>query len=165
MVWTDEMVDELKNLWQKGMTTSEIAKLLGVSKNSVVGKVHRIGLSSRPSPIKTKSDETEEISAPSTKKKCKKTVSPAEVEAPDEKKDDNSDSTVDIKDKHTLSDNCAAKASNSSSSITKLTDLDSHTCRWPIGDPKDENFHFCGNKVKTGQTYCEEHAAIAYVRR
>ena len=47
---------------------------------------------------------------------------------------------------------------------TRLTDLDNHTCRWPIGDPKDENFHFCGKKVKIGQTYCEEHSAIAYVK-
>ena len=46
----------------------------------------------------------------------------------------------------------------------KLTDLDNHTCRWPIGDPKDENFHFCGRKIKLGQTYCEEHAALAYVK-
>lgn len=47
---------------------------------------------------------------------------------------------------------------------TSLTDLDNHTCRWPVGDPKDENFHFCGRKIKIGQTYCEEHAAIAYVK-
>ena len=47
---------------------------------------------------------------------------------------------------------------------TMLTDLDNHTCRWPIGDPKDENFHFCGRKIKIGQTYCEEHAAVAYVK-
>ena len=46
----------------------------------------------------------------------------------------------------------------------KLTDLDNHTCRWPLGDPKDENFHFCGRKVRIGQTYCEEHSALAYVK-
>ena len=49
-------------------------------------------------------------------------------------------------------------------SYLKLTELDNHTCRWPIGDPKDENFHFCGHKVRVGQTYCDEHAAIAYVK-
>jgi len=163
MVWTDEMVDELKKLWQKGMTTSEIAKLLGVSKNSVVGKVHRIGLSARPSPIKTKPDEAEEVAAPSVKKKCRKAVSPAEKTV--EKEADSSDLSADVKEECVPSENCAVKTNTASSSITKLTDLDSHTCRWPIGDPKDENFHFCGNKVKTGQTYCDEHAAIAYVRR
>ena len=56
------------------------------------------------------------------------------------------------------------KKSGASKGKTMLVDLDNHTCRWPIGDPKDENFHFCGKKVKIGQTYCEEHAAIAYVK-
>ena len=45
-----------------------------------------------------------------------------------------------------------------------LVKLDNHTCRWPLGDPRDEDFCFCGKKIKTGQTYCEEHSAIAYVR-
>ena len=46
----------------------------------------------------------------------------------------------------------------------KLVDLDSHTCRWPIGDPRDEDFCFCGKKVRTGQTYCDEHSQMAYVK-
>jgi GcrA cell cycle regulator len=45
-----------------------------------------------------------------------------------------------------------------------LVKLDNHTCRWPMGDPKDEDFCFCGKRIKTGQTYCEEHAMIAYVK-
>jgi large conductance mechanosensitive channel protein len=45
-----------------------------------------------------------------------------------------------------------------------LVKLDNHTCRWPLGDPKDDDFCFCGKRIKTGQTYCEEHAAVAYVR-
>ena len=45
-----------------------------------------------------------------------------------------------------------------------LVKLDNHTCRWPLGDPRDDDFCFCGKRIKTGQTYCEEHAAIAYVR-
>ena len=46
----------------------------------------------------------------------------------------------------------------------KLMELDSHTCRWPLGDPRDEDFCFCGKKVRMGQTYCEEHANMAYVK-
>ena len=45
-----------------------------------------------------------------------------------------------------------------------LVKLDNHTCRWPLGDPRDDDFCFCGKRVKTGQTYCEEHAAVAYVK-
>ena len=46
----------------------------------------------------------------------------------------------------------------------KLVDLDSHTCRWPIGDPRDDDFCFCGKKVKAGKTYCDDHSAMAYVK-
>ena len=57
MGWTDEQVEELKRLWDKGLTTGEIGKVLGVSKNAVVGKAHRLGLNSRPSPIRRGEDE------------------------------------------------------------------------------------------------------------
>ena len=57
MAWTNEMINHLISMWQKGLTTNEIAKELGVSKNSIVGKVHRLNLESRPSPIKKKEDE------------------------------------------------------------------------------------------------------------
>jgi len=51
-VWTDERIEQLKDLWNQGLTTGEIGKRLGVSKNAVVGKAHRLGLKGRPSPIK-----------------------------------------------------------------------------------------------------------------
>ena len=59
MGWTDDQVEELKRLWNEGLTTGEIGKALGVSKNAVVGKAHRLGLNSRPSPIRRTDDETE----------------------------------------------------------------------------------------------------------
>ncbi|TXC74318.1 GcrA cell cycle regulator [Sphingorhabdus soli] len=53
MAWTDERIDQLKSLWEKGLTASQIADDLGgVSRNAVIGKAHRLGLKSRPSPVK-----------------------------------------------------------------------------------------------------------------
>ena len=52
MIWTDEVVEELKKMWDRGMTTGQIAKALNVTKNSIIGKVHRLCLTARPSPIK-----------------------------------------------------------------------------------------------------------------
>lgn len=53
MAWTDERIDQLKAMWEKGMTASQIAdELGGVSRNAVIGKAHRLGLQSRPSPVK-----------------------------------------------------------------------------------------------------------------
>ncbi|MBP7951965.1 MAG: GcrA cell cycle regulator [Sphingorhabdus sp.] len=54
MAWTDERIDQLKNLWEKGLTASQIAEELGgVSRNAVIGKAHRLDLKSRPSPVKS----------------------------------------------------------------------------------------------------------------
>jgi GcrA cell cycle regulator len=68
MAWTDERIDQLKNLWEKGLTASQIAdELGGVSRNAVIGKAHRLGLKSRPSPVKAKDSEKK----PATKKASK----------------------------------------------------------------------------------------------
>lgn len=74
MSWTDERIDTLKAMWEKGMTASQIAeKLGGVSRNAVIGKAHRLGLQSRPSPVKP--NEPEEKPAP-------KAAKPAPAPAP-----------------------------------------------------------------------------------
>ena len=103
MGWTDKKILDLKSLWVKGLTTLEIGKRLGISKNAVVGKAHRLGLKGRPSPIKRHQK------AVPPKKKAR---------------------------------------------VFKLIDLSSQTCRWPIGDPKHDNFHFCGDSIVPGKPYC-----------
>lgn len=114
MTWTAEKIKQLKKLWSKGKSTVEIGRELGISKNAVVGKVHRLELNARPSPIK--------------KETVKKTVKKKEVKQ--------------------------GKIS--------LMDLKMNSCRWPIGEPKDADFHFCGKDTVTGKPYCAEHCKIAY---
>lgn len=143
MAWTTEMIEHLSQMWQEGKTTNEIAKALGVSKNSIVGKVHRLNLEARPSPIKKK-DEENMLEA--------ENITPAQKE-PEPKEP-----------KITITPKKVSDAKVYHNTCIKLSELDNHTCRWPIGDPKDENFCFCGKKVRTGQTYCDEHAEIAYVK-
>ncbi len=189
MAWTDEMVEELKRLWAEGVTTGEIGRRLNISKNSIVGKVHRLGLSGRPSPIKKKENDaapskpaakapakekptpkaepkptapkpTPKAEAKVEKKPAPKAEPKPEVKAPIEAKVEPIGEEEDIK----LAKSLNIEAPKPQKEFLSLTDLDNHTCRWPLGDPKDENFHFCGKKVRIGQTYCEEHAAIAYVK-
>ncbi|MCP4395006.1 MAG: global cell cycle regulator GcrA-like protein [Alphaproteobacteria bacterium] len=114
MAWTDEMVEELSLLWQEGLTTGEIGKKLGVSKNAVVGKAHRLGLEGRPSPIKRTAGDGKKV------KKEKKKIG--------------------------------------------IVDLHSRACRWPIGDPRDDDFHFCDKEAIPGKPYCLEHCEEAYVK-
>ena len=167
MAWTDEMVEQLKQMWQEGLTTGEIGKRLNVSKNSIVGKVHRLGLSGRPSPIKKKDEEAEkkpQSPAKATAPKTGKAPAPKEEKkvAPTVVARETSTEVLKKAAPERTGTDCATP--RNTSGLTMLTDLDNHTCRWPIGDPKDDNFHFCGKKIKIGQTYCEEHAAVAYVK-
>lgn len=138
MGWTDEQVEELKRLWDKGLTTGEIGKALGVSKNAVVGKAHRLGLNSRPSPIRRSEDEnTANVNTPeqqpAEKKKAAKSTAAKKTVEQEKKK------------------------------LFTVNDLTASSCRWPIGDPKDEDFHFCGKEALPDKPYCAEHAEIAYV--
>lgn len=166
MAWTEKMVEDLKVFWKQGLTTGEIGKRLGVSKNSIVGKVHRLQLDARPSPIKKK-DEIAEEKAPAKpkaeNKNCAKAKTAAKNAAPAAEEKAPAAPVKAGEPAKTFAPKAAAPA-KSYNGNAKLTDLDNHTCRWPIGDPKDENFHFCGRKIRMGQTYCEEHAALAYVK-
>lgn len=179
MAWTDEMVNDLRKMWAEGLTTGEIGKRLGVSKNSIVGKVHRLGLSGRPSPIKKKEESqtpaaAKPAKAPEEKKikpKAAPTPAPApkkeapKAETPKTEPDKKVFTAPKIEEKTEVQHQPQpVKQPQSHGGKTMLVDLDNHTCRWPLGDPKDENFHFCGRKIHIGQTYCEEHANIAYVK-
>lgn len=142
MAWTEKMVEDLRQMWLEGLTANEIAKKLGVSKNSIVGKVHRLCLTARPSPIKKKDEEIQEIVVAEKNEQSVEVAETAEIV------------TSEISE---VKDNPATLG-------IKLVNLDSHTCRWPLGDPRDEDFGFCGKKVRAGQTYCDEHSAMAYVK-
>jgi len=130
MDWTEEAINQLRQMWAEGKSTGEIGKILGVSKNAVVGKAHRLGLESRPSPIKRCGNAEVGKSESKPKSKPKETA-----ENKKEKKKEG----------------------------VSLLELTSHTCRWPIGDPKDPDFHFCGQEVMSGKNYCEKHMAEAFV--
>ncbi len=119
MSWTEDKIKQLKKLWSKGKTTVEIAKEMGISKNSVIGKVHRLELTSRPSPIKRKESVVSHRPKPASTQK-----------------------------------NNGGKC--------RLMDLKTNTCRWPIGEPEDKDFHFCGKQTTMGKPYCPDHCQEAY---
>jgi len=151
MAWTSERVKELKKLWRKGLTTVEIGRMIGISKNAVVGKAHRLGLESRPSPIKREEAPlTKKVSASAGKKK----KGSASAGSKDDSDRCDFGECQEVKEAP-LSKEFAAKG-------VKLVDLKPDSCRWPLGDPKDPNFCFCGKTVAPGKVYCEEHCAVAY---
>ena len=120
--WNDTKLKELEDLWKQGHPISKIGEMLGVSRNSVAGKAHRMGLPKRNSPISSVKKEN----------------------LPVEKNNENSNLEMPLK----------IKLRNVQWSRTK--------CCWPEGDPKQNNFKFCGQDIFPGRPYCDKHSILAY---
>ena len=133
MAWTDERVELLKKLWTEGLSASQIARQLGdVTRNAVIGKVHRLGLSGRGSPAR--SERPRAVTVP------KLTAKPVFIKP------------VIVEEPVVLENGEFA---------TVMT-LKEHMCKWPIGDPAKPDFRFCGRGSTNGTPYCEAHARMAY---
>ena len=139
MGWTDERVEMLKRLWLEGLSASQIAKQLGgVTRNAVIGKVHRLGLSGRATP----SQPARPVF------KAPRPPRPAHTPAPRR-----------VESQH-VSAPPPVFYVEEPGSATVLT-LGAHMCKWPIGDPSTDDFTFCGRRSADGP-YCTEHARMAY---
>lgn len=150
MSWTNERVALLKKLWGEGKTAAEIAKELGgVTRNAVIGKAHRLKLSNRASPIKPIAAKKPANSQPE-----KASVPLAKSEKPAAPKS----RSVSGKE---FSGRSADEISLNGVGVS-MADLKEKMCRWPIGDPREEGFHFCGLNSVSGLPYCPEHGKIAY---
>lgn len=147
MGWTPELIKDLKKHWKKGLTTGEIGRLIGMSKNAVVGKAHRLGLESRPSPIRR-----EKLEASKTRKAAKRLLKPVQNEQQNELNTSTVEAGKSVK----------SVRKNGKNKGVKLVDLKPTSCRWPEGDPKDPDFHFCGKEAVPGKSYCDEHCQVAY---
>lgn len=168
MSWTDDRVSLLTKLWGEGHTAAEIAKKLGgVTRNAVIGKAHRLKLSNRVSPIQqNKNPANTNTKKVKRKKITKKATSSTDVE--------NISSTSKPVLKTAAKPVTASRAPRpetqpipSSVAVKKgdlytLLELKPRQCRWPSGDPKEDNFGFCGDGCMAGLPYCSDHAKLAY---
>lgn len=162
MSWTDERIALLKKMWKDGKSAADIAKALakGITRNAVIGKAHRMGLSGRPVPVK----KPEPVSA-SKKAPVKKALQKKDIPAPVVKK---SAASVVSGTKHNpLSREVAEPRKFEKEPIppgggVALIDLSERMCKWPIGDPREDDFTFCGRGIRNGTPYCPEHAGAAY---
>lgn len=171
MSWTDERVELLKKMWNEGQSASQIAKELGgVTRNAVIGKVHRLGLSNRSSSSTAKPVKGEPKAKAATKTAAKtETVAAAK---PAEKP------TLPIRkpvitagqplppqpSANEISPEALANVREVEKKAKKigLMELTERTCKWPIGDPATPEFWFCGLPVQQGKPYCEAHVGVAF---
>jgi len=159
MAWTEDRVATLTKLWADGLSASQIAKQLGgVTRNAVIGKVHRLGLSGRAKPssparkaaaVKTANAASRASSAPKPK--------PKPVRAPSAPRTPRVIAQTPPPPPPPLE----AKPMSNGEFATILTITD-HMCKWPIGDPGADNFRFCGRKTDPEEPYCLAHSRVAY---
>lgn len=178
MSWTDERVDKLKELWGEGMSASQIAKVLGgVTRNAVIGKVHRLGLSNRgggpgggedtpaAEPAKPKAAKTAKA-APAAPKEEPVAQPPAPAPTTRRTAPVIRDATQPRAPGAPTPEEEAARATLAEiekiARKVSLLELTERTCKWPIGDPTDEDFAFCGLNCVPGKPYCENHVAVAF---
>jgi GcrA cell cycle regulator len=191
MSWTDERIDRLKTMWENGLTASQIAdELGGVSRNAVIGKAHRLGLKSRPSPVKANDGEAK--AAPKPKPKLVEKAAaprPAPTPAAEHHRPPPIATTIprpqpDLPKIVSIGPGgfmrqgpgdqqapippapprrlVPAKPSPEMADKTSLLELSEKVCRWPMGHPGEPDFHFCGAAVNPGFPYCVEHCGRAY---
>lgn len=153
MNWTDERVELLKKLWAEGLSASQIAAELGsITRNAVIGKVHRLGLSGRAKTVSAPAPRPRKP-RPATETRPRPMVhgntalapvfQPVVEAEPEELPDP-------IANVIPMADRCT------------ILDLTEFTCRWPVGDPGKPDFFYCGSHTKIGLPYCAYHARIAY---
>jgi GcrA cell cycle regulator len=148
MSWTDERVELLKKLWTDGLSASQIAaELGGVTRNAVIGKVHRLGLSGRGQP--TSSIKRQRRTHSSGIRRVRQMISVGNLALKAEAM-----AEAELQPRRNVVVPIALKLS-----IFQLTE---RTCKWPLGDPGQEDFHFCGHDSLENLPYCEYHAGVAY---
>ncbi len=187
MAWSDERIAILKKMWLEGNSASEIAKVLGnITRNAVIGKVHRLGLSNRDANASKSGTITSKVTKgvkrgrPPKKidKEVKKRGRPQKLKEPrdfPEITDDKNKSATSIGNETRSSDSNLKVVSDLSEETLKnllkvemkakkisLMELTERTCKWPIGDPATETFWFCGHESEPGKPYCKTHISIAF---
>ena len=187
MSWTDDRVEILKKMWGEGQSASQIAKELGgVTRNAVIGKVHRLGLSNRTTAgAAAKAEPKAKTTAVAPKAKAPPKPAPEPEPTP-------ASSKPDLKTEPAIAPNtprpprnqiipagqplppqpsaneispeALAKVNEIEKKAKKLSlmELTERTCKWPVGDPATEDFWFCGLPVKQGKPYCEAHVGVAF---
>jgi GcrA cell cycle regulator len=186
MAWTDERIDQLKRLWESGMTASQIAdELGGVSRNAVIGKAHRLGLQARPSPVRANDVGTvpvaeaerpvstpvaapvavpatpaaialEPVPKPAAPQVIMRSVGPGGFLR--QGPGDQQPPATPAPPRRLV----PAKPSAEVAGKTSLLDLNDKICKWPLGHPGEPDFHFCGRPINPGFPYCVDHCSVAY---
>ncbi|MGB3500461.1 MAG: GcrA family cell cycle regulator [Mesorhizobium sp.] len=170
MNWNDERVEALRKLWSEGLSASQIASQLGgVSRNAVIGKVHRLKLSSRgrttAAPARPKKVAKPPTPASSIIKSSSRGTTPSGGGRPMTVSIGATALQVQFDTDYAPQHHQRAALQNVVVPISRrlqLVELTERTCKWPNGDPLAEDFSFCGTEAGESGPYCQYHSRLAY---
>ena len=138
MSWNEEKVEKLKELWGKGSTASQIAEIIGgISRNAVIGKAHRLNLSSKIKARNASSSQNFDNSSEENSSKQKR-------------------------GRKSKFQSLIIEKDFEPENPKKLEELDESSCKWPIGHPEEQSFYFCGRSSLKDFSYCKLHLLYAY---
>ncbi len=159
--WTEERVELLKKLWNDGLSASQIAGELGsVTRNAVIGKVHRLGLSGR-----AKNPAASAAPRPARKPVTRTPSHPMTGNGHGMTRGANALAPQYAPQAQAEAEQAPAPSEDvvvPFSERVTIMDLREYMCRWPMGDPTTPEFRFCGGRSQSGMPYCTYHARIAY---
>ena len=141
MDWSEERTATLKKLWLEGFSASQVARQLGgVSRSAVIGKVHRLGITVRETPVRQRVASVRAPSRMARQRPTRETVATRPIASYERIEED-------------------------LLPTSGILGLGAHSCRWPIGHPENDDFGFCGRpKVSARGSYCEQHSQGAFRR-
>ena len=170
MVWDDETIRHLRDLWTQGHSTAEIGRRLGVSKNAIVGKAHRLDLDARPSPIRR------DVAKPATERpspypRMAGPTLPPLASAGGPSTALPTPNVQVLRSPPAIGPRPVAP-SPAVAAVPRVVmpaapiqaRRSAPSCCWPIGEPGTKTFRFCDDTSVAGKPYCEEHAKLAYVK-
>lgn len=170
MSWTDERIETLRKLWLEGLSASKIAGVLGcaITRNAVIGKVHRMGMSGRAKttsslPTRPRAKEEVQIRAPE-----RMVVASPRASMPMPVVRGNTALAMDLAPVMATAPHVETKPMNENvvipiSERVTIMELRESMCKWPLGDPMSADFRYCGARSPSGGgPYCLPHARVAY---
>jgi GcrA cell cycle regulator len=173
MEWSDEVISHLRALWAEGHSTAEIGRRLGVTKNAIVGKAHRLDLPARPSPIRRDPD-----ASPARRTTVRRVEGPTLPPLPSAVADGSPNFSAFVRAPVVPRAPVIVRpvappvqraprpvvAPPRPVAVAPRPYGRVVTCCWPIGEPGTREFHFCDVPSEPGRPYCEDHVKVAYVK-
>lgn len=146
LTWSSERVAQLKRCFDAGLTCSQIAREIGVTRNAVIGKMSRMGLSRPREMLADQFQRTAKLARPKRPRGWKRLAILAQRKVL----------------MAAFPDVCADDIPIHNGRGCTLLELGHGRCRWPINEPGTEDFCYCGNEAFEGLPYCPGHARLAY---